>query len=426
MDLNNKHVLVITSVCPQTPTGNHGAFVREAVLQCQPLGAQFSIFAPAYEASPGEVMEGIRIHRFRYCPKRFENLVRDGAPSKLQRQPLNVIPAAMYILLGTFQLFWVCLQEKPDVLHVNWPFPHALMALPASKLLKIPMVFSFHGAELLLANKFPFVASLLKWLLPMAGSVTANSSFTQGLIRKLYAGPIAIVPYGLTITAKPPKARPTGEPPRLLFVGRLDERKGLRYLIEALPLILKQQPVQLRIVGAGILEQDIRDQCRALGLDSIIHFLGFVSKEELADEYACCDIFVLPAIVDSKGDTEGLGIVLIEALAHEKPVVATQVGGIPDVIKSEVTGLLVPDKNPKALAQAILETLANPASAQERAQRGLQDVQVRFSWDRIRLLWETTFATALSNANNPAATRSVENGPVTQGTVAKGAIRKAI
>jgi glycosyltransferase involved in cell wall biosynthesis len=395
MSLQGKHILVISSVYPTTPDGNHGAFIREAILQLQPTGARFTVFVPAYEGSSSYHLEGVRVHRFRYCFKPFENLVRDGAPTKLQKQPLYLIVAALYILLGTCQLFWLCCREKPDLLHVNWPFPHGLMALPACKLLKIPMIFSFHGAELLLAKKFSFVTKALRWMSPMAREVTVNSSFTRGLVRQLYAGPITTIPYGLTIKAKSPKRRSPDAVPQLLFVGRLDERKGLRYLLEALPLILAHRPVRLRVVGKGILEEELKSQCYALGLDAVIDFLGFVSKEQLAEEYATCDVFVLPAIVDSKGDTEGLGIVMIEALAHQKPVVATTVGGIPDVIQSNVTGLLVAEKQPAELATAILNILSDPVKAQSLGQRGFEDVQTRFSWQRIVPLWNRVFANAL-------------------------------
>ncbi len=397
MNIKSKHILVVTSVYPMMVNGNHGAFIREAILRLQPTGAKFTVFAPAYEACQSHILDGIKIYRFRYCPKRFENLVRDGAPTKLQRQPLYLLAAALYIFLGTLQLFWVCRKEKPDLLQIHWPFPHGLMALPTSVLLGIPMVFSFHGSELMLMNKFSFVAHILRWLLPMAKGVTANSSFTCGLIRKLYDKPVTVIPYGLTIEAKHNKARSPQEVPTLLFVGRLDERKGLRYLLEALPLVLAQRSVRLRVVGKGILEQEIKSQCHTLELDNVVNFLGFVSKEELAEEYAGCDIFILPAIVDSKGDTEGLGIVAIEALAHQKPVIASAVGGITDVIQSGVTGLLVPEKAPEALAEAILTLLSDPIKATELGQKGLADVQARFSWSRIIPMWQQVFATAMNS-----------------------------
>jgi glycosyltransferase involved in cell wall biosynthesis len=100
--------------------------------------------------------------------------------------------------------------------------------------------------------------------------------------------------------------------------------------------------------------------------------------------------------VDSKGDTEGLGIVMIEALAHAKPVIASAVGGIVDVIQSGITGLLVNEKDPEALAKAIIELIADPVRSQELGQRGLEDIQVRFGWSRLVLLWQDMFTQALA------------------------------
>ncbi len=389
--MQNKHILVITSVYPMTEDGRDGAFIRETVLRLQPTGAKFSIFAPAYEASPTHLLDGCIIHRFRYSPKPWENFVRDGAPSKLQKQPLHYISAILYILLGMIQLFWVCGKTKPDLLHVNWPFPHGLMAWPASKIFRIPMVFTFHGTELLLAKKFGFVAHILRWLLPQASVVTANSSFTQNLIQSLVNVPVKVIPYGLTIEPKPSPKRPLEATPTLLFVGRLIERKGLKYLLEALPLVLKERSVKLRIAGKGDREEEFKDLCQSLNLNHQVEFLGFLSREVLAQEYANCDIFVFPSIVDSKGESEGLGIVAIEALAHQKPVIATGNGGIPDIIIANKTGLLVPEKDVTALAQAIVELLANPQQAAAMGKAGLAHIQERFSWEHILPMWENAF-----------------------------------
>ncbi|MBE9065505.1 glycosyltransferase family 4 protein [Leptolyngbya cf. ectocarpi LEGE 11479] len=358
-------------------------------------GARFSIFAPAYGGSQSYELEGVSVYRFRYFWRRFETLVRDGAPTKLKRQPLYLIPAICYVILGAWQLFWLCHKIRPNLLHVHWPFPHGLMAWPASKLFTIPMVFSFHGGELLLSQRFGFVAHILRWLLPQAAGVTTNSSFTKGLVTQLHPCPLQVIPYGLTVEAKAPSPRVSGQVPTLLFVGRLDERKGVHYLLDALAILLTERNVRLRIVGSGILETELKAQVNHLALAPHVNFLGFLSKADLVNEYASCDIFVLPAIVDSKGDTEGLGIVMIEALAHGKPVVATDVGGIPDVIRSGETGCLVPEKNSRALAQAISNLLDRPAWAAQLGHQGLTDIQVRFSWPRIIALWQDIYQRVL-------------------------------
>lgn len=390
------HILVVTSVYPlSSTTDRHGSFVHETVLHLRSQGIRFTVFAPAFQGLKHQRLEGVKVHRFRYCLKRFENLTHgEGAPTKIQN-PFYILIAACYILAGTWQMFGLCRRDRPDLIHVHWPFPHGLMAFPSSKLLGIPMVFTFHGAELLLARKFAFVAKILQWLVPMARGVTANSSFTSKLIQHLYPTDVSIIPYGLTIEPKLPQQRPPDELPTLLYTGRLIERKGVKYLVQAFAQVLPQYPARLRIVGDGVLRSDLETLCRSLGISDSVDFLGFVPNEILADEYARCDVFVLPSIVDRKGDTEGLGIVMIEAMAHAKPVIASAVGGVVDVIQSGVTGLLVPEKDADALAAAILSLLQHPDRAAQLGHNGLVDVQTRFGWDHIVKLWEIVFCDAL-------------------------------
>lgn len=392
MSLQGKQILVVTSVYPLSETTDrYGSFIHETVLYLQITGMKISVFASAYKGSKNQVLDGIKVHRFRYFFKPWENLTHgEGAPTKIQN-PFYFLISAFYIIFGSWQLFWKCYHEKPDLLHIHWPFPHGLMAFPSHKLLHIPMVFSCHGAELLLAKKMHFVGNILTWLLPQADGITANSSFTSGLIRNLYDGRVAVIPYGLTITVKESKQSLNNEVPRLLFVGRLIERKGLKYLLEAMPMILERHPVRLRVVGDGSAIASMKSLCNDLNISHAVDFLGFVDHDALVDEYANCDIFVLPSIIDAKGDTEGLGIVMIEALAHAKPVVASSVGGIVDVVRSGVTGYLVPERNSKVLAAGILKLLFDPKLAKEMGKLGCQDIQERFGWDHILSLWQKVF-----------------------------------
>jgi glycosyltransferase involved in cell wall biosynthesis len=234
--------------------------------------------------------------------------------------------------------------------------------------------------------------------MPKSLGITAISSYTKDLAQKIYNCSITVIPYGLTIEAKPSKVRLPEELPKILCVGNMFERKGMKYLLEAMPLVLAKQPAQLRIVGKGEQEQALKAQCKALELDDNVKFLGFVSNETLAQEYASCDFFVLPSIVDSQGDTEGQGVPVIEALAHSKPVVGSAVGGIVDAIQSGETGLLVPEKDPQALAEAILTLLSNPEEAKEMGNRGLKDVQKRYSWSYLSKLWLNVFVKALDES----------------------------
>jgi glycosyltransferase involved in cell wall biosynthesis len=163
--------------------------------------------------------------------------------------------------------------------------------------------------------------------------------------------------------------------------------QGLEFLIQAVRLIDCPFPVNLDIVGRGPEESRLRALVDELGLADRVKFAGQVSSGELRKFYAACDCFVLPAIVDFKGDTEGLGVVLIEALSYRKPVVASGVGGIVDVVRHEETGLLVPEKDPEALARTITRVLTDNRLATKLAGRGYEHVSRYFDWDRIIERW---------------------------------------
>jgi len=143
----------------------------------------------------------------------------------------------------------------------------------------------------------------------------------------------------------------------VFFVGRLVERKGVKYLIQSL-LEMKTKNVHLIICGKGHLFDQLRDLTKSLNLDSKVTFMA-PSHQELGFIHDISDVFVLPSIIDSKGETEGLGLVIPEAMESGIPVVASAIGGITDIIKHEYNGLLVEQKNPKSIAEAIDRILSD-------------------------------------------------------------------
>jgi glycosyltransferase involved in cell wall biosynthesis len=118
-------------------------------------------------------------------------------------------------------------------------------------------------------------------------------------------------------------------------------------------------------------------------LPAEIIFTGKLSPEDLANEYKTANVFTLPAIIDSKGDTEGLGVVLIEAMELGLPIVASNVGGIPDVVVDGVSGILVPEKDPEALANAYKRLAAEPVLVKKLLAGSRQRIAECFNWDKI-------------------------------------------
>ena len=112
-------------------------------------------------------------------------------------------------------------------------------------------------------------------------------------------------------------------------------------------------------------------------------FTGKLSPEALANEYRTANVFTLPAIVDSKGDTEGLGVVLIEAMELGLPIVASNVGGIPDVVVDSTSGILVPEKDPVALANAFKQLAADPELIKRLLAGSQKRIAECFTWGKI-------------------------------------------
>lgn len=378
-------IAVLGSTYPRSQDDPGVPWQREIVNRTAAAGHDVTVLAPSWRALKSHEIDGVPVLRWRYAPSRWETLTHDeGAPNK-QGSVLFKIFALTYIIMGSIAVFWWCLRKKFDVLHVHWPFPHGLMSVLPQRILGTRVVMTCHGAELALARNSGGIRKVLAILLGTADELCANSSHTANEIKKLCDSPVHVLPYGATVTAAdagegtPPKS----DPPLLLNCGRLIQRKGLHFLLRALPQILEKQEVKVVITGEGDCKQEWMELTTELGLDDVVEWAGFVSGERLAELYHTCSCYVHPAIFDDRGDTEGLGVVLVEALRHRKPVVASGVGGIVDVIKHEKTGLLVPEKDTDALAAAILRILEDSELAERLANDGYDFCQEVFDWDRI-------------------------------------------
>jgi phosphatidylinositol alpha-1,6-mannosyltransferase len=369
----------------------HSPWLVEQALQLRERGVESAVLAPSFEGLRDHEIYGIPVYRFRYFPSRWENLTHlEGGPNKI-KNPLYLPLILPYMFFGTLAAIRRCRRQRYDVLHVHWPLPEGVFGLVGQSISGARLVTSFHGAELLLTRRYPFLKPVLRYIVKHSDAVSANSSFTASLVRELADVEVKVIPYGSTIVAREAPSIASGPEPRpgrdgerrILFVGRLIERKGLPYLVEAMGLLPPELGVRLDIVGAGdqrpLLEKLVRDK----GLAGRVFFRGRIPYEELAELYAGCDLFVLPAIVDSRGDTEGLGVVLVEAMSYKKPVIATNVGGIPDIVHHNETGILVEQRDPQALAQAIEAVLSDQTRARELGQAGSAYVKEYFSWSRI-------------------------------------------
>ena len=381
-------ILVIGSVYPRFHEDAEVPWLRASVAHLKKAGLGIQVLAPAYKGLKTHEIDGVKVNRFRYAPASLEILTHEeGAPSKMASKPWLQLLAIPYIISGFFKCISICRKFKPDVIHAHWPFPHAYIALGAAKLFRIPLVLNFHGAELLLIRKKKWVKPFLKFAIGQAQAVFANSSFTASKIKALRNVNVEWSPYGTTLESSAASEveavpHPINGKFKILFVGRHIERKGICYLIEAAKY-LPRDKFEIRIVGVGDLTEKLKELAAHNAGNAEIVFTGKLSPEDLAKEYRTANVFTLPAIIDSKGDTEGLGVVLIEAMELGLPIVASNVGGIPDVVVDGESGILVPEKDPQALANAFKRLESEPGLVKQLLEGSRKRIRECFTWDGI-------------------------------------------
>jgi glycosyltransferase involved in cell wall biosynthesis len=361
----------------------------ETIHRLAERGTRVEVLAPSYRGLGSHVVDGIRVHRFRYAPRAWETLTHDQtAPDRIREKPWYLALVPGYLAAGTAAAIRLARSGRFDVLHAFWPLPHGLIAAAARRASGVPMVSTFFGVELSWVDSdLRPLRAVIRGIVRASDATTVISSHTAAQVRRLVPeATLHTIPFGAAVeTPEVPAGRPrwSERPGELLFVGRLVERKGVHVLLEALGRLRPDLPVRLRVVGDGPLRPALEARARELGLGERVVFSGFVPEPELRARLGEADALVLPAVVDAKGDTEGLGVVLLEALVHGTPVIASAAGGIVDIVRHEETGLLVPPGDAAALAAAIERYADDPALARALALRGREHAVRNFSGPAI-------------------------------------------
>jgi len=235
-----------------------------------------------------------------------------------------------------------------DLVHAHW-LPAGWVAARTDR----PFVVTLHGSDVELAQRLP---ALARAVLRRARVVVGVSTAIAAAARGLGASEVRVVPNGVDVPAEPGRE---AEPPELLYAGRLSKEKGVLELVEAtrgLPLVVAGDgPLRNRVPAAR----------------------GFLPRDELDRLYARAAAVVCPS------RREGFGVSCLEAMAFGKPVVATAVGGLRDLVVDNETGLLVPPRDPRALRAALERVLADPDLRRRLGGAARERAQERFSWPRV-------------------------------------------
>jgi phosphatidylinositol alpha-mannosyltransferase len=271
-------------------------------------------------------------------------------------------------------------REQFDVVHLHEPLV-PFVPITMLRFSRSINVGTFHASHRK-SRSYYYARRLLKrWFHKLDGKI-AVSRPAADFVGRYFPGYYNIIPNGIDIDhfsddVAPIEAYRDGRL-NLLFVGRLEKRKGLRYLLGAYSLLKREHPdLRLLVVGpGGRAWADYRRLVEKHGLRDVV-FVGYVSYEELPRYYRTADIFCAPAT-----GGESFGIVLLEAMAAGKPVVASNIEGYASVMQSGVQGLLVPPKDEYALAGALSRLLSDKDLREEMGARGREEAE-KYSWPHV-------------------------------------------
>lgn len=299
------------------------------------------------------------IRRFRYLPRRWETLAHGAILENLKARPSRWLQVLPLILAEAVALRREVRRFRPHVLHVHWLIPQGLAACLAAP--RVPRVVTTLGGDVYALNGWLMRLVKRVVLRGCAGVTAMNEDMRQRLIH--LGAPEArthLIPMGAVVdTMREASAGTERHGGRILFVGRLAEKKGVDVLLRALQDLDPSLPWQIDIVGDGPLRAELQKLAKSLG--SRVTFLGALPREDVARALASCDVFVLPSVTARSGDQEGLPLVLLEAMGAGCAIVASRLPGIKDVIDDERTGLLVTPSVSEELTRAIDRTLTSPS-----------------------------------------------------------------
>jgi len=338
------------------------------------------VLVPDFPVAERETtFEGLRVRRVVYFrPRSWQRLCYDqGILDNLRRRPLAAIQVVPYVLAMAGEIVRTCRADGVRIVNSHWLVPQGLAGAVARGGTDFRHVVHVHGAGLQALRRLPSGVGkrLVRFIVARTDRfVCASAHVREQLDRFLGVKTNAAVsPMGVDLQKfrKESESVHVGQSAEILFVGRLVEKKGVEHLIRALPLVLKGVPsAMLTVVGSGALSERLQSLAGQLGIAASVRFVGAMPHGDVIGRIRSADVVVVPSVVDSRGEADGMPTVLLEAMAASKRVVASRVDGIPEVLRAGENGWLCRPGDPHHLAETIILALgANASSVIDAARR---------------------------------------------------------
>jgi colanic acid/amylovoran biosynthesis glycosyltransferase len=354
--MHTPKLLVLASTYPARTGDGTPQFVRD-LATVEALSYETTVLVPSVPAGARREVDGVlQVHRFRYFPRRWEDLADGAILENLRSRKSRRAQLLPLFLAEVLAIRREVRAVKPDVIHVHWLIPQGLAALIAAP--TVPKLVTSHGGDVY-GLRDRVSRRLFRAVLNNADAVTTMNTEMRDRLVELGADPATtvVLSMGADVAAIRPLAaaseRRTG---RILFVGRLVEKKGVSVLLEALRL-LDVGGYDLRVVGDGPLRSKLTSESSGVAAT----FVGVLGREALAAEFGAASIAVFPSVPAASGDQDGLPVALLEAMSAGCAVLASNLPGLRDAVEDGRSGLLTTPGSALELATALGRLLGDPA-----------------------------------------------------------------
>ncbi|MEY4301314.1 MAG: hypothetical protein RJA30_465 [Actinomycetota bacterium] len=374
-------LLVLASTFPGTPGDGTPAFVLDLAWQ-QAKDFEVTVLTPMTPgAAPTEIMPSpdgstsVAVVRYRYFFKRWEDLAHGAILDNLKAKKSRLLQVP-FLAHG---LFWgtrrLVKELSPAAIHAHWVIPQGILATLAAP--SVPLLVTTHGGDIYALNAGP-ILKLKRWVFGRAKAITTvNSQMKATLVEwGQPADKISLLPMGVDTRSVGELAANTAKiAGQMLVVGRLVEKKGIEYLFDALRLLQHRGLALGKVVVIGDGPIRIELEAKAAGLN--VEFRGQRGRSEVHQAIAESEVMLIPSVTAANGDQEGLPVTLLEGGAGQICVIASRLPGIDEVIVDDESGLLVPQRDAAALADA-LELVLGDADLRQRLAVGIAQSVKRF------------------------------------------------
>jgi colanic acid/amylovoran biosynthesis glycosyltransferase len=388
-------ILVTATTFPRSLWDTSPRFVYDLCATLAKLGKfQPIVLVPHSEGSKTyELFDGIHVYRYRYFLEKLEIISGNGIVSKIKNKKILSLIVPFLIFFQFIYTIRLIRQHEIKIILSNWIVPQALISILVKPFFpELRLVTISHGGDAAILNKNTALKFLARFILKRVHAVIAVSSFIQMKLNDtgFNEKEIHVIPMGVNLDSFRAKSNqiPQKKERDLVFVGRLEKKKGLSYLIDAVKILEEKHSlyVKISIIGDGSQKTLLQNRVRELGIETQVIFLGALTHEEIIPHLTMSRIFVAPSI-NLSDDVEGMPTVIMEALSVGLPVITTDAGGIKDVICHGQNGIIVRQKSADDLSDAIKVLLQNTEYQNLLKINALKTVK-KYSYDNIARQYE--------------------------------------